>query len=318
MNDSATMAPPVWLLEVTLATAPQLQEPLSKHTTYGIGGPAEVFAKPSTINELAQLLRAATGADVPIHFLGSGSNCLVSDRGVTGLVISLAGAFRQLAIDGSKVVAQSGVMLGHMVKLCLKGGLTGIESLVGVPGTVGGALIMNAGAFGGEISNFLEAATVLTRSGESKLYRRADLSFDYRESSFPSDEIIIEATFNFPTGDADESATRKAEASARRKASQPLTFRSAGSVFKNPSPDMAAGMLIDQAGLKGTRRGGAEISPKHANFVINHGGASSDDVAHLIKLAALAVKKRHGVQLELEIKTLGFESGFWEEAGLGL
>ncbi|MCH7575402.1 MAG: UDP-N-acetylmuramate dehydrogenase [Candidatus Marinimicrobia bacterium] len=317
MNISAPVAPPQWLSAVSLATTPLLQEPLSKHTSYGIGGPAEVFAKPTTQAELAQLLRAATGAGVPIQFLGSGSNCLVSDTGVKGLMISLAGAFKQLDIKGSKVVAQSGVMLGHMVKLCLKGGLTGMESLVGVPGTVGGALIMNAGAFGGEISMYLERAAVLTLKGEAKEYGRDELSFSYRESSFAGDEIIIEATFNFPEGDTDESATRKAEASARRKASQPLTFRSAGSVFKNPSSGMAAGMLIDQAGLKGTRRGGAEISSKHANFVINHGSASSDDVAHLIKLAAKTVKEQHGVQLELEIRTLGFEPGFWEEAGLG-
>ena len=307
---------PAWLATVSMATPPMVDEPLSRHTTFGIGGPADLFATPTTPAELAGLLKAATAADVPVQFLGSGSNCLVSDGGVRGLVISLAGALKELSIEGHKVVAQSGVMLGHMVKLSLKAGLTGMESLVGVPGTVGGALVMNAGAFGGEISSHLESATVLTLDGEQKIYPKNLLDFAYRWSSFQSDEIIVEATFNFPAGDADTSARRKAEASSRRKASQPLTVRSAGSVFKNPSPDMAAGFLIDQAGLKGTRQGAAEISAKHANFVVNHGGATAADVAHLIKLAATAVKQRHGVQLKLEIKTLGFEPGFWEEAGL--
>ena len=317
MNPASTAEMPQWLSSVSMTIPPKLQEPLSDHTTFGIGGPADVFALPATQAELAQLLSAATAAHIPVYFLGSGSNCLVSDSGVRGLVISLAGALKNIVIEGRKVVAQSGVMLGHMVKLCLKGGLTGMESLVGVPGTVGGALIMNAGAFGGEISTHLEMATVLTLQGEAKTYRRDELSFSYRHSSFSSDEIIIDSTFNFPQGDAGASADRKAEASAKRKASQPLTFRSAGSVFKNPSPEMAAGMLIDQAGLKGTRRGGAEISPKHANFVVNHGTASADDVAHLIKLAARTVKEQHGIQLQLEIRTLGFTPGFWEEAGLG-
>ena len=311
-----TASVPVWLQPVALSVPPLLAEPLSQHTTYGIGGPADVFARPATRQELAALLKAAKANDVPVHFLGSGSNCLVSDAGVRGLVISLAGALKQLLIDGRQVIAESGVMLGHMVKRCLKAGLTGIESLVGVPGTVGGALVMNAGAFGGEISTHLVQAQVLTLAGVDKTYPRADLDFAYRWSSFRADEIIIEARFSLPAGDPNASAARRSDSSSQRKASQSLTFRSAGSVFKNPSPEMAAGMLIDQAGLKGTRRGDAEISPKHANFIINHGSATAGDVADLIKLAARTVQERHGVQLQLEIRTLGFEPGFWKEAGL--
>ena len=292
-------------------------EPLSRHTTYGIGGPAEVFARPANQQELADLLRFAFAEGLPVHFIGSGSNCLVSDAGVAGLVISLAGALKAFQMNSGAIVAEAGVMLGHMVRRCLNEGLTGMESLVGVPGTVGGALIMNAGAFGGEISTYLQQVRVLTSKGEEKIYRRADLVFSYRHSSFKPDEIIIAAEFHFPMGSADKISTRRRRASAERKARQPLKFRSAGSVFKNPSADLAAGRLIDQAGLKGTRRGDAEISIKHANFILNHHRATAEDVAFLVKLAARTIKQQFGVQLELEIRTLGFPPQYWEEAGLG-
>lgn len=292
-------------------------EPLGRHTTYGIGGPAEVFARPANRQELADLLRFAFGEGIPVHFIGSGSNCLVSDAGVEGLVISLAGTLKTLQMDGGVIVAEAGVMLGHMVRRCLKERLTGMESLVGVPGTVGGALIMNAGAFGGEISTYLHHVRVLTLKGEEKIYRRADLVFSYRHSSFKPDEIIIDAEFHFPVGSADEISRRRSRASDERKARQPLKYRSAGSVFKNPTTDLAAGMLIDQAGLKGTRRGDAEISAKHANFILNRHRATAEDVAFLIKLAARTIKQQFGVQLELEIRTLGFPPQYWEEAGLG-
>lgn len=292
-------------------------EPLSRHTTFGIGGPAEVFARPANRQELADLLRFADREGIPIHFIGSGSNCLVSDSGVEGLVISLAGTLKALQMNDGVIVAESGVMLGHMVRRCLQEGLTGMESLVGVPGTVGGALVMNAGAFGGEISTYLRQVHVLTLKGEEKNYGRADLVFGYRHSSFRTDEIIIDAEFQFPVGSADEISRRRSRASGERKARQPLKYRSAGSVFKNPTTDMAAGMLIDQAGLKGTRRGDAEISVKHANFILNHNRATAEDVAFLIKLAARTIVQQFGIQMELEIKTLGFPSQYWKEAGLG-
>lgn len=307
---------PAWLMQVALSRAPLIDEPLSRHTTFGIGGPADYFVQPFTREELSRLLEATQVESVPVQFLGSGSNCLVSDNGLRGLVISLAGVLKNLTIQGGRIVAESGVMLGHMVKLGLKAGLTGLESLIGVPGTLGGALVMNAGAFGGEISTYLDQTTVITMAGIAKTYAAKDIEFGYRHSTFPSDEIIVEARFEFPSGDPDEVAARRSDASSERKARQPLKFRSAGSVFKNPSADVAAGRLIDAAGLKGTRKGDAEISPKHANFIVNHGSATAEDVAHLIKLAARTVKEQSGVQLQLEIKTLGFAPDYWQEAGL--
>ncbi len=292
------------------------EEPLSGHTTYGIGGPAEAFVRPGNQAELGRLLQGASERGIPIVFMGSGSNCLVSDAGVRGIVISLAGTLKELRIEGGNVVAEAGVMLGHLVRRCLSAGLTGVESLVGVPGTLGGALMMNAGAFGGEVSAHLQSVRTLTLGGERKTYQRHELDFGYRSSSFPPDEIIVDARFQFETGSAEAIARKRAASSSERKARQPLKQRSAGSVFKNPAPDRAAGMLIDPAGLTGTRRGDAEISPKHGNFFINHKHASAEDMAFLIKLAARTVRQQFDTQLELEIKTLGFEPGYWDHAGL--
>ncbi len=291
-------------------------EPLSGHTTYGIGGPAEAYVRPGNQAELGRLLQGASEGGIPIVFIGSGGNCLVSDAGVRGIVISLAGTLKDLRIDDGTVVAEAGVMLGHLVRRCLSTGLTGMESLVGVPGTLGGALMMNAGAFGGEISAHLQAVRTLSLGGESKTYQRHELDFGYRSSSLPPDEIIVDARFQFEAGSAEAISRKRAASSSERKARQPLKQRSAGSVFKNPAPDRAAGMLIDQAGLKGTRRGDAEISPKHGNFFINHKRASAEDMAFLIKLAARTVRQQFDTQLELEIKTLGFEPGYWDHAGL--
>ncbi|MCH7497044.1 MAG: UDP-N-acetylmuramate dehydrogenase [Candidatus Marinimicrobia bacterium] len=290
-------------------------EPMSRHTTYGIGGPAEVFYRPGDKTELGRMLRLAAVETIPITLLGSGSNCLVSDAGVPGMVVTLAGALKELHLEGGRVVAGSGVMLGHLVKRCLQMGLTGVESLIGVPGTLGGALMMNAGAFGGEISAHLIRVQTLTRSGAARTYRRDELTFAYRSSSFSPDEVIVEAEFQFEPGLADKMARLRKQTSQERKSRQPLKHRSAGSVFKNPAPDRAAGMLIDQAGLKGTRRGDAEISTKHGNFFINHNRATAEEMVYLITLAARTVKQQFGTQLELEIKTLGFEPGTWDHAG---
>ncbi|UCH09728.1 MAG: UDP-N-acetylmuramate dehydrogenase [Fidelibacterota bacterium] len=293
-----------------------VDEPLSQHTTYGIGGAADIFVRPASRQELAGLLQYAARKNLPVTVLGSGSNCLVNDSGIRGLVISLAGTMKELRIQNGTVVAAAGVTLGHLVRRCLEAGLTGTEKLVGIPGTLGGALVMNAGAFGEQISTHLVQVRVLNFHGEEKVYDRQDIQFGYRSSTFRPDEIITEATFQFETGAPQKIAQLLKQVSGARKLSQPLNERSAGSVFKNPSSDISAGMLIEQAGLKGTIRGGAEISPEHGNFFINRRQATAQEMAFLIKMAARTVKQHFGIQLELEIRTLGFEPGFWEEAGL--
>ena len=280
-------------------------EPMSKHTSYGIGGPARAYITPKNKEDLVSILKFSKDNNIPSYFIGSGSNLLVSDEGIDGIVITLGKSFNKLEINKNNVFAETGVMLGRMVKECAKRNLSGIESLIGVPGTLGGALIMNAGAFGGEISNYLEYVSVITMSGDEKKYQQKDIKFNYRNSSFSDNEILINANFKFLFSDQKTVSKNKIKASGGRKSSQPLRFRSAGSVFKNPS-EGAAGYFIDKAGLKGTKSGDAEISSVHANFFVNHGRATAKDVIRLINIARKKVYNEFGVMLELEIKTLGF------------
>ena len=287
-------------------------EPMAKHTSYGIGGPAQAYITPADENDLKQILIFAKDKGINTFFAGSGSNLLVADEGFEGIVITLGKSFTKLGIDGNKMEAQVGVMLGKIVKETIKRNLTGMESMIGVPGTLGGALIMNAGAFGGEISNCLDIIKVMLINGETKIYQKNDIVFSYRNSTFPKDEILLSATFTLNEKPANEIQYDRAKASKGRKDTQPLRFRSAGSVFKNPKPDLAAGYLIDQAGLKGSRIGDAEISTKHANFFINHGKAKAKDIVDLILLAKKTVLEKFDVSLELEIRTLGFTPGTFE------
>ena len=287
-------------------------EPMAKHTSYGIGGPAQAYITPSDQNDLKQILIFAKDSNINTFFAGSGSNLLVADEGFQGIVITLGKSFTKLSIDGNNLEAEVGVMLGKIVKETIKRNLTGMESMIGVPGTLGGALIMNAGAFGGEISNCLDIIKVMLMNGETKIYQKDDIDFSYRNSTFPKDEILLSASFNLIEKSADEIQYDRAKASKGRKDTQPLRFRSAGSVFKNPKTDLAAGYLIDKAGLKGSRIGDAEISTKHANFFINHGKAKAKDIVDLILLAKRTVLEKFDINLELEIKTLGFSPGTFE------
>ena len=281
-------------------------EPMSKHTSYGIGGPALAYITPKDREDLSSILRFALENNLPVYFIGSGSNLLVSDEGINGIVISPAKSLKNLEIEKNLIIAESGVMLGKLVKESIKRNLTGLESLVGVPGTLGGALVMNAGAFGGEISNYLINVDIMTSKGELKTYNANDIDFSYRFSSFSTDEFILLARFELETEKPEIINERRMIASSGRKTNQPLRFRSAGSVFKNPK-DHAAGYLIDKAGLKGKRIGDAEISTHHANFFINHGNASASDITELIRLAKNAVLDEFDIELELEIKTIGFQ-----------
>ena len=281
-------------------------EPLSKHTSFGIGGPANCLIFPNCADELSKLLKYANNNKIPTVFIGSGSNLLIWDKGFSGIVISLKKTFKKLKIENTNISTQSGVMLGTMVKNAIKNNITGLESLAGVPGTVGGALFMNAGAFGGEISNFFKKATTMTLDGEIKTYTNKQIDFDYRNSTFPKNEILIEAIFKCKKGNPKIILKDKLNASKGRKSTQPLKYRSAGSIFKNPSKKIAAGYLIDKSGLKGTNYGGASISKKHANFIINNGSATASDVFHLIRLAKQKVAEIFDIHLELEVKLIGF------------
>ena len=297
-----------------LTSVMTFDEPLAKHTTFGIGGPADCMVFPETREELSKLLKYAYQKKISAIFIGSGSNILVWDKGFDGIVISLKKSFKNLTIKrNSQIIVEAGVMLGTMVKQAMAAEIGGLESLIGVPGTVGGALIMNAGAFGSEISKYFEEAKTMTIEGDTKSYKKGEIEFSYRHSTFPKNEILLEATFQCKRGKPAEILKDRKVASDGRKSNQPLKFRSAGSIFKNPSDSLAAGYLIDKTGLKGTERGGAAISEKHANFIVNMGDATAADVLYLIKLAKKYVAKKFNINLELEVKLIGFPKSMTQD-----
>ncbi len=286
-----------------------IDEPLKRHTTFGVGGLASLFIYPSDVNDLKIILKYSIKNKIKTFFMGSGSNLLVSDNGFDGIVICLRKSFKHFEVNDSlEAKIGTGVMLGHIVRTLTKKSVKGLESLIGVPGTLGGALIMNAGAYGSEISNYLVSIKSISLDGKEKLYFKDDLDFSYRYSSIPKNEIVVEAKFKFEIGSLNQIKIKKEKASQSRRENQPLQFRSAGSIFKNPNINMAAGYLIDQANLKGIRIGDAEISTKHANFIINHGNASSDNIIKLIKIIKKEVFLKFKINLELEVKLMGFNS----------
>jgi len=280
-------------------------ESLKKHTTFGVGGNANFIIFPKSDQDLIKIIKYAHKNKHNIFFLGSGSNVLASDNGFNGIVITLKKALNKIIFSEKDIYIQAGAMLGTMVKIALGKGYKGFESLVGVPGTVGGALIMNAGAHGTEISELLISSRTINKHGEIKTYLKKDIDFKYRKSSFPKDEILLDAKFKIQKGDKKDILKRKEKVSNKRKESQPLKYRSAGSIFKNPDGNFAAGYLIDKVGLKGLRIGDAEISTKHANFIINHGNAKSDQIYKLINIMKNKVEEKFNINLELEVKILG-------------
>ena len=276
-------------------------EPLAPHTWFHLGGPAEFFAEPNTVEELQALVRRCREQNTPIRLLGGGSNILVRDEGVSGMVVRLAApAFTEITVGKQTVSAGGGAKLGHAISTSVREGLVGLETLVGIPGTIGGALHGNAGSRGGDIGQWTCQATVMTRGGEIIERSREELVFAYRESSL--DELVILGTqFQLEQDDPEELTKRMQKQWIVKKASQPLGHQSAGCIFKNPR-GMSAGMLIEQAGLKNTRYGQAEVSDRHANFIVAEQGASSQDVLKLIELVRGRVVDKLGIELETEIE----------------
>ena len=284
-----------------------MNESLKKHTTYGIGGPADLMIFPKSKQDLIKVVEIINENKIQLTILGSGSNVLVSDNGIRGAVISLKNSLKQIEVDDNILYAECGTMLGKIVKHAVKNNLIGLENLNGVPGTLGGALIMNAGAWGGEISENLIHVEVINSKSEIQKIQKKDLNFSYRQSSFNKDDILLSAKFNLKKADKDIIKENFIEAQSGRKKSQPLNKRSAGSLFKNPKNN-SAGKLLDEAGLKGFSIGDAKISEKHANFFINDGDASSKDMLMLIKKAHKEVKDKFNVNLSLEVKLMGFKA----------
>ena len=280
-----------------------LHEPLNRYTSFQIGGPAEYYFEPIDKEDVVAMIRYVKEQKLPWMMMGRGSNMLVSDQGVRGAVINLESSLNNIRLEGSRVIVDAGVGLARFVDFSIQQGLAGVEMLPGIPGTVGGALRMNAGAYGGEISDHVVDVEVL-RDGAVTSIPKADAGFRYRSSGFQND-IILGATFDLPAGEKAALMNRRRELLLKRNQSQPLNMPNSGSMFKNPQGTFAA-KLIEEAGLKKARKGRAQISEKHANFFLNLGGATADDVLHLIRLARETVLKKSGIKLELEIKLVGF------------
>ena len=290
-------------LRATLRGKVLSHEPMVLHTSFKIGGPADLLVIPEDVKDLKAALAFARSKGLPSWVMGSGSNTLVRDGGIRGMVI-LPNAFQELTRVGNEVTAGAGARVSRLLAFCSKQGLTGLEILSGVPGTVGGAVWGNAGAWGGSTSDHLARVQVVTDEGEELTLEREAIPFRYRFSGLPKGSVIVQATFALAPGDPTAIRQQISRWLVQRNITQPVEFRSAGSIFKNPPRDYA-GRLVEAAGVKGTRIGGAKISEKHGNFFVNLGDARAADVLALVALARERARATTGVDLELEIRVVG-------------
>jgi UDP-N-acetylmuramate dehydrogenase len=280
-----------------------INEPLAKYTSMRVGGPADYYVEPADKFDMVEILKYFQENNFPYMMLGRGSNLLISDDGYRGAAINLESGLSNIRKEGDLVVAEAGALIPKFVDFCVQNSLAGVEMLAGIPGTVGGAVVMNAGAHGGEFADHLVEVEVL-RKGAVQRVKKEDAQFTYRGSGFVGD-VVLSASFRLPSGDKEQLMKRRRELIIRRNETQPLELPNSGSMFKNP-PNNFAAKLIEQAGLRGKRIGNAQISEKHANFIVNLGGAKAADILQLIELARRTVYQNTGVMLELEVKLVGF------------
>lgn len=292
------------LIEANVGTV-LMNEPLANHTTWKIGGPADLLIEPTDIEALTHSMKLVYKHGAPWRVLGRGSNLLVRDGGIRGVVFKLADGFDHLRFNGEEVEVGAGYSFIRLAVMAGKEGLTGLEFAGGIPGTVGGAVYMNAGAHGSDVSRILQYADVLTGNGERVRWTNEELGFGYRKSVLQNEQaIVVGACFKLAHGDRKEIAGQMASYKDRRRHTQPLSMPCAGSVFRNPPGDHA-GRLIESAGLKGMTVGGAQISEKHANFIVNLGSAKAQDVLDLMQQAKAIVAERTGVELVPEVLVIG-------------
>jgi UDP-N-acetylmuramate dehydrogenase len=280
------------------------RRPLADLTSFRIGGPADLFVAVENEAELGEVMAAAHCEGVQVFCLGAGTNLLVSDRGVRGLVVRLGEGFRRIEINHLHVVSGAAVDFGALVETVVDLGMAGLEFGEGIPGSVGGGLVMNAGAFGGEIAKVVTLVHGVTANGDLKPLTNREVGFAYRRTALPPGFIITRVEFELMPGDRYALRARVAELHEKRAARQPRGVPNAGSIFKNP-PGNFAGRLLEGAGLKGTRVGGAAFSDQHANFIVNLGGARAEEVRALIEMARSKVKEQSGVWLEPEVRLVG-------------
>ncbi len=280
-------------------------EPMCKHTTFQVGGNAEIFAKPRNIGAFMTVLQAAKECQMPLTVIGRGSNLLVSDNGIKGLVLCTCG-ISGIKVEGSRIIADAGATMAQLARAAYNSGLTGAEFAAGIPGTVGGGVFMNAGAYDGQLSDLVVQSVFMDEEGNSRRITNIEHRFAYRNSIFKHhpDWIIIQTEFVLKPANQQDIKDKMDDFAQRRRNKQPLNYPSAGSTFKRPQGHFA-GKLIEDAGLKGARMGGAMVSEKHAGFVVNIGNATCQDVAGLIGHIQQTVKNQFNVELECEVRILG-------------
>ncbi|MDE4541212.1 UDP-N-acetylmuramate dehydrogenase [Thermoanaerobacterium sp. R66] len=281
-----------------------INEPMSRHTSFRIGGPADVLIIPQSVDELIKVMGLIKAENIPYFILGNGTNIIVSDKGIRGVVIKLT-AIRKISVDGEIIVSEAGALLSVIANTALDNELTGFEFASGIPGTLGGAITMNAGAYGPEIKDVVEKVEVIDKDGSIYEVKNGNMRFGYRSSLIQSDNLIaIRAWIHLKKGNYKDIKAKMDELNGLRKVKQPLEYPSAGSVFKRPE-GFYAGKLIQDAGLQGYAIGGAQVSEKHCGFIINRGNATADDVLNLIAHIKKTVKDKFGVDLETEVKIIG-------------
>ena len=283
----------------------QKEEPMQKHTTFRVGGPADYFVMPESREQVQKVVALCKEENIPYYIVGNGSNLLVSDQGYHGVIVQIGKKMSRIEVDGEQIRVQAGALLSAVANLALENNLTGFEFAAGIPGSFGGACVMNAGAYGGEMKDVLLSVTVLTPEGEFLTIPKEDLELGYRTSIIEKRQyLVLEAVIGLKEGDPEEIKALMDDLRQRRIDKQPLEYPSAGSTFKRPE-GYFAGKLIQDAGLKGFQVGGAQVSEKHAGFVINKDHATASDIYELMCQVSAKVEEQFGVRLEPEVKRLG-------------
>ncbi len=293
------------LIEIAGSEQVCTDEPMKQHTTFRIGGRADYFVSPTETEQIRKVIELCRRENMPWYVIGNGSNLLVSDHGFRGVIIRLFKNYAGLRIEGEQIFVQAGALLSRTANAALQEGLTGFEFAAGIPGTIGGAMVMNAGAYGGEMKDITESVTVLTPEGELLTLKREELEMGYRTSLIArKGYLVLEAVLKLTRGNQEQIKEKMADLRQRRISKQPLEYPSAGSTFKRPQ-GYFAGKLIMDAGLRGFQVGGAQVSEKHCGFVVNTGDATAEDVLELIRQVSAKVRALEGVTLEPEVRLLG-------------
>lgn len=284
-----------------------INEPMKNHTSFRIGGPADIMVLPENNEEIVYVLKTCKKLSVPIFVMGNGSNLLVRDKGFRGVVLKISENYSKVKIKGTSINAQSGVLMSTISRMAAKNSLKGLEFASGIPGTLGGAVTMNAGAYGGEIKNIVESVAVMDSLGTYKILDNKDMQFGYRTSRVQTNKLVVlEVNLELECGDQQESLELMADLTRRRREKQPLSYPSAGSTFKRPVGHYA-GKLIQDSGLMGFRIGDAQISELHAGFIINRGNATAQNVVDIIEKVQEIILDKYGVEMFPEVRIIGEE-----------